>query len=80
MDAAKIIWRKLKGKDKVRFVTTTVVGILWPVYVAAAHPLGELPDAVQTGLWVLTGMVVTRLVIATALITRIHRDQKAGAE
>lgn len=73
--AIKEIWGKLKGKDKARFVTTTVVGILWPAYFAAGQPLAELPDAIQTGLWVLTGMVAVRLAIATVLITLIHRDE-----
>lgn len=74
MDAAKRFWSKLDHKTS--FVSTTLIGILWPAYIASGNPMGVAPSAFSTGLWVLTSMTIVRLVIAITIIVMIHNDVK----
>lgn len=74
MNVVKEIWGKLSRKERVRFIITTMIAILWPIYAATDYP--KPPAAIQFGLWGNTGTIVARLTIAIAIIASNHNDRK----
>ena len=66
------IWRKLSLRDKIRFIGTTLAGIMWIAYVLSGYPLGEVPNMVATLMWACTGVVGARLFILAMMIISVH--------